>query len=163
MVSKGENNPKAGVLATSLSSSFKKGINCFNCSYEGHYAHKCRKLKQQDGGNAPMAQLNTLEVHKSDLGNVRESDGDHPNAEEQTGSPQDPVGDEPEFMDLIDIYLVIDEEEDDNELIRYLRAMHPIEGTVMGLDDEIIYCRAMNMIYRELPQQKPIHVDDKGQ
>ena len=97
------------------------------------------------------------------MGDIRESDRDHPNAEEQTGSPQDPVGDEPEFMDLIDIYLVINEEEDDDELVGYLGAMHPIKGTVMGSDDEIIYCRAMDAIYRELPQQQPIPMDDKGQ
>ena len=163
MASKEENNPKARVPATSLSSSFKKGINYFNCSYEGHYTHECRKPKRLDGGNAPKAQLNALEVHESDLGNVRESDGDHPNAEEQTGSPQDLAGDEPKFMDLMDIYLVINEEEDDNELVGYLRAMHPIEGTVMGSDNEIIYCRVINTIYRELPQQQLIPVDDKGQ
>ena len=147
----------------SSSSSFKKGINCFNCSYEGHYAHECKKLKWQDRGNAPKARLNALEVHESDLGDIRESDRDHFNMEEQTGSPQDPVGDEPKFMDLIDIYLVINEEEDDNELVGYLGAIHPIKGTVTGLDDEIVYCRAMNVIYRELPQQQLIPMDDKGQ
>ena len=82
VVNKGENNPKAGAQAMSSSSSFKKGINCFNCSYEGHYAHECRKPKQQDGGNTPKARLNALEVHESDLDDIRESDGDHPNTEE---------------------------------------------------------------------------------
>ena len=148
--------------ATSSSSSFKKGIDCFNCSYEGHYAHECRKLKWQDGGNASKAWLNALEVHKSDLGNVRESDGDHPNMEEQTESPQDPVGDEPEFMDLMDLYSVINKEGEDDKLVGYLGAMHPIECTVTGSDDEIVYCRAMNAIYGELPQQQLISVDDKG-
>ena len=96
------------------------------------------------------------------MGNIRESDGDHPNAEEQTGSLQDPVGDKPEFMDLMDLYSMIDEEGEDDELIGYLGAMHPIECTVTGSDDEIVYCRVMNAIYGELPQQQPISVDDKG-
>ena len=96
------------------------------------------------------------------MGNVKESDGDHPNAEELTGSPQDPVGDEPEFMDLMDLYSVIDEEGEDDELVGYLGAMHPIECTVTGSDDKIVYCRAMNTIYGKLPQQQPISVDDKG-
>ena len=68
--------------ATSSSSSFKKGINCFNCSYEGHYTHECRKLKRQDGGNTLKAWLNALEVHESDLDDIRESDGDHSDTEE---------------------------------------------------------------------------------
>ena len=151
-MNKGENNPKAGAQATSSSSSFKKGINCFNCSYEGHYAHECRKPKRQDGGNAPKAWLNALEVHESDLDNIRESDGDHPNTEEQTESPQDPVGDKPELMDLMDLYSVIDEEGEDDELVGYLGAMQPIEETISGSDDEIIYCRAMDATCGDLPQ-----------
>ena len=97
------------------------------------------------------------------MGNVRESDGDHPNTKELTGSPQDPVGDEPEFMDLMDLYSVIDKKGKDNKLVRYLGVMHPIECTMTESDDEIVYCRAMNTIYGELPQQQPISVDDKGQ
>ena len=152
MVNKGENNPKARAQATSSSSLFKKGINCFNCSYEGHYAHEGRKPKQQDRGNVPKAQLTALEVHESDLDNIRESDGDHPNTEEQTESLQDPVGDEPELMDLMDLYSMINEEGEDNELVRYLGAMHPIEETISGSDDEIVYCRAMDATCGDLPQ-----------
>ena len=136
----------------SSSSSVKKGINCFNCGYEGHYAHECRTPKQQDGGNAPKARLNALEVHESNLDNIRESDGDHPNTEEQTESLQNPVGDEPELMNLMDLYSVIDEEGEDDELVGYLGAMHPIEETVSGSDDEIVYCRAMDATCRDLPQ-----------
>ena len=113
MVNKGENNPKARAQATSSSSSFKKGINCFNCGYEGHYTHECRKPKRQDGGNAPKARLNALEVHESDLDDIRESDGDHPNTEEQTESLQDPVGDEPELVRA----LTRSDSEDDNKSI----------------------------------------------
>ena len=69
----------------------------------------------------------------------------------------------PELMDLMDLYFMIDEEGKDNKLIRNLGAMHPIEETVTGLDDEIIYCRVMDVIYGELPQQQPIPVDDKRQ
>ena len=152
VVNKGENNPKARAQATSLSSSFKKGINCFNCSYEGHYTHECRKPKQQDGGNTPKARLNALEVHESDLDDIRESDGDHPNTDEQTESPQDPVGDEPELMDLMNLYSMIDEEGEDDELVGYLGAMHPIEETISELDDEIVYCRAMDATCGDLPQ-----------
>ena len=83
--------------------------------------------------------------------------------EEQIGGLQDPVGDEPKLMDLMDLYSVINEEEDDDELVGYLEAMLPTKDTVMGSDDEIVYCREMNMTYRELPQQQPISVDDKGQ
>ena len=162
MASKGENNPKAGAPATSSSSSFKKGINCFNCSYEGHYAHKCRKLKQQDGGNAPKARLNALEVHESDLGDVRESDRDHPNTEEQTGGLQDPVGNEPKLMDLMDLYSVIDEEGEDDKLVGYLRAMHPIKETISGSDNEIVYCRAMDATCGDLPQGKLLSADNRG-
>ena len=68
----------------SSGSSFKKGINCFNCGYEEYYANKCRNPKQQDRGNAPKAQLNALEVHKNELDDIRENDGDHPNVKEQT-------------------------------------------------------------------------------
>ena len=64
--------------------------------------------------------------------------------EEQTGSLQNPVGNEPELMDLMDLYSVINEEGEDNELIGYLGATHPIEETVSGLDDEIIYCRVID-------------------
>ena len=152
MVNKGENNPKAGAQATSSSSSFKKGINHFNCGYEGHYAHECRKPKRQDGGDASKAWLNALEVHKSDLDDIRESDGDHPNTEEQTESLQDPVGDKPELMDLMDLYSVINEEGEDDELVGYLGAMHPIEETISGLDDEIVYGRAMDATCGDLPQ-----------
>ena len=152
MVNKGENNPKAGAQATSSSSSFKKGINCFNCGYEGHYAHECRKLKRQDRGNAPKARLNALEVHESNLDDIRESDGDHLNTEEQTESPQDPVGNKPKLMDLMDLYSVIDEEGEDDELIKYLGAMHSIKETISGLDDEIVYCRAMDATCGDLPQ-----------
>ena len=109
----------------SSSSSFKKGVNCFNCGYEGHYSHKCRKPKWQDRGNAPKAQLNALEVHKSELDDIRENDGDYPNVEKQTGGLQDPVGNKPELMDLMDLYFMIDEEGEDNKLVRYLGAMHP--------------------------------------
>ena len=154
--SKGENSPKAGAPAMSSSSSFRKGINCFNCGYEAQVQ------EAEAAGRRQWARLNALEVHKSDLGNVKESDGDHPNAEELTGSPQDPVGNEPEFMDLMDLYSVIDEEGEDDELVGYLGAMHPIECTVMESDNEIVYCRVMNVIYGELPQQQPISVDDKG-
>ena len=146
----------------SSSSSFKKGINCFNCGYEGHYAHECRKLKWQDRGNAAKAQLNALEVHESDLGDVRESDGDHPNTEEQTGGPQDPVGDKPKLMDLMDLYFMIDEEGEDDELVGYLGAMHPIEETISGSDNEIVYCRAMNATCGDLPQGKLLWVDNRG-
>ena len=97
------------------------------------------------------------------MDDVRENDGDHLNTEKQIGGPQDPVGNKPELMDLMDLYSMIDKEDNDNELVGYLRAMHPIEDTVMGSDDEIIYCRAMNMTYGELPQQQSISVDDKGQ
>ena len=152
MANKGENNPKAGAQATSSSSSFKKGINCFNCGYEGHYAHECRKPKRQDGGNIPKARLTALEVHESDLDDIRESDGDHPNTEEQTESPQNPVGDKPELVDLMDLYSVIDEEGEDDELVGYLGAMHPIEETISGLDDEIVYCRAMDATCGDQPQ-----------
>ena len=136
----------------SSSSSFKKGINCFNCSYEGHYAHECRKPKRQDGGNVPKAWLTALEVHESDLGDIRESDRDHPNTEEQTESPQNPVGNVPELMDLMDLYSVIDKEGEDNELVGYLGAMHPIEETISGSDDEIVYCRAMDATCGDRPQ-----------
>ena len=97
--------------------------------------------------------MNALEVHESDLDDIRESDGDHPNTEEQTESLQDPVGNEPELMDLMDLYSVIDEEGEDDELIGYLGAMHPIElETVSGSDDEIVYCRMMDATCGDLPQ-----------
>ena len=93
------------------------------------------------------------------MGDVRENDGDHPNTEEQIGGLQDPVGDKPEFMDLMDLHSMINEEGENDELIGYLR----IEEIVTGLDNEIIYCRAMDTIYKELPQWKSIPVNDKGQ
>ena len=94
------------------------------------------------------------------MGDIRESDGDHPNTEEQTGSLQDPVGDEPELMDLMDLYSVVNEEGEDNELVRYLRAMHPIEETVLGSDNEIVYCRVMNTTCGDLPQL--LSADNRG-
>ena len=79
--SKGESHLKVSNAVTSSSSSFKKGINCFNCGYEGHYAHECRKPKQQDdrhGGTAPRARLNMLEVHEDGPDDHKKLEGDHP-------------------------------------------------------------------------------------
>ena len=159
-------DPKASNAAMSSSSSFKKGINCFNCRYEGHYAHKCRKPKRQDDhhrGTAPRAHLNMLEVHEDGPDNHKEPEKGHPNAEGWTEDPPEHAVDKSRFMNLMDIYSVIDKEEDDDELIGYLGAMHPIKDTVMGLDDEIVYCRAINATYRELSQWQLIFVEDKGQ
>ena len=146
MASKGESYPKASNAATSSSSAFKKGINCFNCGYEGHYIHECRKPKWEDdchGGTVPRARLNVLEVHEDGLDNHKKPEGDHPDAKGQMEELPEHVVDKSEFMNLMDIYSVIDEEEDDDELVGYLGAMHPIEDTVMGLDNEIVYCRAV--------------------
>ena len=96
--------------------------------------------------------MTALEVHESNLDDIRESDGDHPNTEEQTESPQNPVGDEPKLMDLMDLYSVINEEGEDDELVGYLGAMHPIEETISGSGDEIIYCRAMDATCGDQPQ-----------
>ena len=164
--SKGESHLKVSNAVTSSSSSFKKGINCFNCGYEGHYAHECRKPKQQDdrhGGTAPRARLNMLEVHEDGPDDHKKLEGDHPDAKGWMEDPPEHTVDKSGFMDLMDIYSVINEEEDDDELVGYLGTMHPIEDTVTGLDDEIVYCRAMNATYRELPQWQPISVEDKGQ
>ena len=166
VANKGESHPKASNAVMSSSSSFKKGINCFNCRYEGHYAHECGKPKQDDDHHrdtVPRAHLNVLKVHKDGPDNHKELEGDHPNAKGWMEEPPEHAVDESEFMDLMDIYSVIDEEGADDELVGYLGAMHPIKDTVMGLDNEIIYCQVMNATYRELPQWQPISMEDKGQ
>ena len=62
------------------------------------------------------------------------------------------MDDKAEFMDLMDIYSMIDEEKDDDELISYLGVMHPIKEAVTKLDDKVIYCQMMNTTYGELPR-----------
>ena len=101
-------------------------------------------------------------MHEDGPDDHKELEGDHPDTEGKTEDLPEHVVDESKFMDLMDIYSVIDKEGDDDELVGYLGAMHPIKDTAMGSDDEIVYCKAMNATYGELPQWQPIFVEDKG-
>ena len=104
-----------------------------------------------------------LVVHEDGPDDHKELEGDHPDAKGRMEELPEHAVDESRFMDLMDIYSVIDEEEDDDELIGYLGAMHLIKDTLTGSDNKIVYCRVMNTTYRELPQRQPISVEDKGQ
>ena len=164
-MNKGENVPKTNPPVTSSGSLLKKDINCFNCGYEGHYTHEYRRPKQQDRVSSLKAWLNALEVHESGPNDDKEPERDPLSASEQS-IVQESMGDKAEFMDLMDlmdIYSMIDEEKDDDELISYLGAMHPIKEVVTKSNDKVIYCQMMNTTYGELPQGKLLPTESKGQ
>ena len=92
---------------------------------------------------------------------IKSQKGTLPNASEQS-VVQESMGDKAEFMDLMDIYSVIDEKKDDNEFISYLGA-HPIKDAVTKSDDKVMYCQMINMTYGELPQGKLLSTEGKRQ
>ena len=123
-------------------SAFHKGITCYNCRVEGHLASECRQPKK-DKGKAPQAHLYEVDVHKDEedtpineeIGEVHSTDLTNENANDTAHNAQE--AEEPEGEPL-DTYSIINEEEDDDELVRYLRAMHPIEELEEPDDEHVI-------------------------
>ena len=154
-------------------SAFCKGITCYNCRVEGHLASECRQPKK-DKGKAPQACLYAVDVHEDEI--------DAPNGEEigevhstdlanegMHDTMHDMQEEEPE-VEHLDTYSIIDEEEEDDELVRYLGAMHPIEEEPEEPDDEhVVQCYSMGVMHdKEVNPQDttseltPVPPEDEG-
>ncbi|KIM53899.1 hypothetical protein SCLCIDRAFT_31525 [Scleroderma citrinum Foug A] len=123
-------------------SAFCKGITCYNCRGEGHLTSECRQPKK-DKGKAPQARLYAVDVHKDEedtlrneeIGEVHSTDLTNENMNDTVHNTQEAK--EPEGEPL-NTYVIINEEDDDDELVGYLRAMHSIEELEEPDDKHIV-------------------------
>ena len=92
---------------------------------------------RKDEGDTPRNK-EIGEVHSTDLTDESTNDTAHDAQEDE----------EPE-VEHLDTYSIINEEEDDDKLVGYLRAMHPIEELKEPDDEHVVQCYSMQLHYEE--------------
>jgi len=138
----------------SSNAAFCKGITCYNCGNEGHLTSECWHPKK-DKGKAPQAQLYTVDVREGKVDTSRDEGvgEDHPAIDFNEEKVGDDVQEAQEHIEIeaehLNAYSTIDEEEDDDELVRFLGAMHPIEEFEKPDEEHVVQCCSLQVEHDE--------------
>ena len=148
----GANNPSTA--QKSGNAAFHKGITCYNCGNEGHLASECWHPRK-DKGKGPQARLYAVDMREDEVDTSKDEGigEDHPAInlnEEKAGDDAQEAQEHNEIeVEHLDAYSTIDEEEDNDELVRFLGAMHPIEEFNEPDDEHVVQCCSMQVEYNE--------------
>jgi len=148
----GATNPSTA--QKSSNAAFHKGITCYNCGNEGHLASECWHPKK-DKGKAPQVRLYAVDVREGEVDTSRDEGvgEDHPTIDFNEEKAGDDAQGAQEHIEIeaehLNAYSTIDEEEDDDELIRFLGAMHPIEEFEEPDEEHVVQCCSMQVEHDE--------------